>query len=260
MMRKTSLLFGVTTLFLALLLGQTGSGQMPMDRTVQPEAPSNPQALQHEIHLLTAIDRMGLTEPQLERLRTILSDLRVSQMAQLERQRGLKEFLLSWQGSPEEFDAALKEQQEKLQQGQKIFQQKRRQALEQLKDVFSYRQGELLLETLQKLSGGMPAMGRMQQPMGQSMIQTGGHMGQRQGGSRMGGHGQMGMMGQTQTQQPMQPMMQHMQQMMQMMQQMGGMGMGMGRAPSFDELVLKHLDLLERVIGEKLQALQGQQP
>jgi hypothetical protein len=256
-MRKTSALFGVAALLLALLIGQTGSGQMPMDTMAQPQAQSDPQALQHEIHLLMAINRMGLTEFQLERLKTILADLKVSQMAQMQRQRELKQFLLSWQGSPEEFDAALKEQQEKLQQGQKIFQQQRRQALEQLKDVFSYRQGELLRETLQKLSGGMPAMGQMQQPMGQSMTQMRGHMGQRQGGSGMGGHGQMGMMGRTQ--QHMQPMMQHMQQMMQMMQMMQQMG-GMGQAPSFDELVLKHLDLLERVLGEKLQALRGQQP
>ncbi len=252
MMRKTSAMFGVAALLLALLLGQTGSGQMPMGPTGPPQMQAGPQTLQHEIHLLTAINRMELTEFQLKKLNTILADLNVSQMAHMQRQRELKEFLLSWQGTPEAFDEALKEQQEKLQQGQRILQQKRQQALEQLKDVLRYHQGELLRETLQRLSGsmGMGGMSPMMGQMPQMMERMRGHMGEMQGG--MGGR--MGMMGQMQ--QPMQPMMQHMQQMMQMMQQMGGMG----QAPAFDELVLKHLDLLERVIGEKLQALQGQQP
>jgi hypothetical protein len=286
MMRKTSALFGVAALLFALLLGQTSSGQMPMGPTAQPQLqlnPQDPQAFQHEIHLLMAINRMGLTLQQLQQLQQILAELRAPQMAQMQRQRELRGFLLSWQGTPEEFEEALKAFQEQTQQNQEQLQQQRRQAIERLKDVLTYRQGELLRQALHKLSAGteqmdvrMGMMAQMRERMGQMGPMCGqglpqqdmmGQMHQQpmrqtqpmmQMMPQMGGHGQMGRMGQRAprrpAQQPMRPMMQHMQHMM---PQMGGMGMG--QAPTFDELVLKHVELLERVISAKLQALQQQQ-
>lgn len=286
MMRKTGVLFGVAALLFALLLGQTSSGQMPMGPTAQPQLPLNPQALQHEIHLLMAINRMGLTPQQLQQLQQILAELKAPQRVQMQRQRELKEFLLSWQGTPEEFEEALKAFQEQTQQPQEQLQQQRRQAIERLKDVLTYRQGELLRQALHKLSAGagqmdvkMGMMAQMRERMGQMGPMCGqglprqdmmGQMHQQplrqtqpmmQMMPQMGGHGQMGRMGQRAPMgpalQPMQPMTQHMRPMMQMMAQMGGMGMG--QAPTFDELVLKHVELLERVISAKLQALQQQQ-
>lgn len=249
MMRKTSAMFGVAALLLALLLGQTGSGQMPGPMgpmgPSQPQAqqPMSPQMLEQEIELLIAINRMGLSPEQLRQLQQVLSELRASQQAHMQSQQELRDFLLRWQGTPEAFEQSLQNLQQQVQQPRT----RRQELMAQLKDVLTYRQGEQLREALQKLSDGTaPMPSQMGQPMGRM------GMGMMSGPMGQGQMGMMGPMGPAQGQGPGMPMMN----MMQRMQQMGGMG----QAPSFDELVLKHLELLERVISEKLQALQGQQP
>ena len=282
-MRKTGAMLGISALLLALLVGQPGIGQMqgpmPMEMSSSPQM--NPQMLEKEIELLIAINRMGLSVEQLQQLQQIVSELRAPQQMHLQHRQELRDFLLSWQGSPEEFESALQSFQEEKKQELQQLKAQQKELIAQLKDVLTYRQGELLRQALQKLSApkgmGMGGMGRMERPegpahgaapgqqqMGMGMMGMGQGHGQGQGQGQAQAHAQaqaqpgMGMgMGM------MQMMQQHMQMMRQMMGRMGQNGMGMGRmggaqAPKLEELILKHAELLERVLGQKLQALQGQ--
>jgi len=277
MTRKTSFVLGVGVLLLALLVGQVGSGQMPNPMPMGPQGPApqmqmNPQMLEQEIELLIAIDRMGLSVEQLQQLQQIISGLQAPQQVHRKHREELQQFLLSWQGPPEQFEQALQNfKQERRQQLEQLKTQNR-DLIHQLKDVLTYRQGELLYQALRKLSAskGMGGMGipmvmegKGQQPMGR---QGGSAHGAAPGRPPMMGIGPMGMM------QRMQQHMRMMQQMQRMMEQIGpgagamGMGMiGMGRmgqgpaqAPKLEELIEQHLELLQRVIAQKLQALQGQ--
>ena len=279
-MRKTGAMLGISALLLALLVGQPGIGQMqgPMPMGMSSSPQMNPQMLEKEIELLIAINRMGLSVEQLQQLQQIVSELRAPQQMHLQHRQELRDFLLSWQGSPEEFESALQSFQEEKKQELQQLKAQQKELIAQLKDVLTYRQGELLRQALQKLSApkGMGGMGRMERPEGPA---HGAAPGQQQMGMGMMGMGQGHGQGQGQAHaqaqaQPgmgmgmgmMQMMQQHMQMMRQMMQRMGGMGqggMGMGRmggaqAPKLEELILKHAELLERVLGQKLQALQGQ--
>jgi len=213
--------------------------------------------LEHEIELLIAINRMGLSQEQLQQLQQILGELQAPQRMHMQHREELRQFLLSWQGAPEEFDQALQNFQQERQQQRERLQSQNRELWGQLKDVLTYRQGERLYQALRKLSVpqgrggmGMPMrMGDKDRPptmgMGPSPAQP--------------GMGPMGMM------QMMRMMQQHMQRMRPMMPRMepmqGGMGRGkLGRAPapSLEELIERHIELLERVIAQKLRALQGQ--
>lgn len=264
MTRKTSAMLGLGALLLALLLGQIGSGQMPNPMSMGPQGPSpemSPQMLDQEIELLVAINRMGLSPEQLKQLQQILDGLQAPQQVHRQHRQELRQFLLSWQGSPEQFEPALQNFRQERKQQLEQLKARNRDLIDRLKDVLTYRQGELLYRALRKLSrtpmgsmGSMGPMGGMNMGMGHGHAQAQAQQGMRpQPGMGMG----------------MMPMMQqHMQMMHHMMPMMGqsGMMMGMGRmgtgpaasAPALEVLIEQHLELLQRVFAQKLQALQGQ--
>lgn len=273
--KRLSVVLGVVALSAALLLGQTGSGQMgqPMGPMAQTQ---NPEQLQMEIHLLKAINQAGFTQTQLEQLQAIISDLQAARQTSVQHQQELKDFLLDWQGNPEEFDEALRSFQEQAQQAQQNAQQQRQAAVERLKNVLTYRQGEVLLDVLgprpdrgpQMGMYGMgmammapaqpPQMGQMMDQMQQHMRAMMEQMRQHMGPSRQG----MGMMGQMQPHH--QQMMERMKSMMSQMGRMRGMmgqrdpGPMVGQRPDFGALFLQHLDVWDKVITEKLAHLKGE--
>ncbi len=295
-MRKTSAMLSVGALLVALLVGQVGSGQMPMPMgpqgpAMQPEM--TPQRLEQEIELLIVLNRMGLSPEQLRQMQQILGGLQAVRPMHRQHREELRQFLLSWQGPPEQFEQALQNFKRERQQRLESLKAQNRELLNRLKDVLTYRQGELLRRALHKLSAqGMGGMGMgmgMGREMGMGMGMMGmgpqggpahgtapdrspmgmrGRMGMGQGPAQpgmdrdmgmnmgMGGMG-MGMMGGMPMMQMMMQHMQMMQRMMQMMQQMGMGGQdGMGM-PSLEALVEQHRELLLRVIAQKLEALQG---
>ncbi len=295
-MRKTSAMLSVGVLLVALLVGQVGSGQMPMPMgpqgpAMQPEM--TPQRLEQEIELLIVLNRMGLSPEQLRQMQQILGGLQAVRPMHRQHREELRQFLLSWQGPPEQFEQALQNFKRERQQRLESLKAQNRELLNRLKDVLTYRQGELLRRALHKLSAqGMGGMGMgmgMGREMGMGMGMMGmgpqggpahgtapdrspmgmrGRMGMGQGPAQpgmdrdmgmnmgMGGMG-MGMMGGMPMMQMMMQHMQMMQRMMQMMQQMGMGGQdGMGM-PSLEALVEQHRELLLRVIAQKLEALQG---
>ncbi|GEM_PF-1150237 len=110
--------------------------------------------LQDEIHLLRAINLAGLSIDQLQRIQALVSDLRTTYIAQVEAQLELKDFLLQWQGSRDDFEKALEPFERKIQEAHQAVIEKGEAAIEQLKDMLSYRQGELLFEALKEVAVG----------------------------------------------------------------------------------------------------------
>lgn len=282
-------------MLLALWVGQVGSGQMPMPMDPQggPAADDlSPQQREKEIAVLIALNRMGLSPAQLERMQQILAELQTVQPQEVHRQhrQELREFLLRWQGDPEAFEEALQNFQEDRKARLQQVKDRQQKLLEELLDLLSYRQGEILRQALHRLSrpqamemgmmgmemgmgrGMMGREGRPEHPMGNpptdSPVGQAG-MGDPCGdgpsaspGMEHGGRGRApsDVDGMAMARSPMMQMMQHMRRMG-MMGMMGGGMMGppseMPRqAPSLEELILRNAQLLEQVIAQKLGALQ----
>jgi len=236
MMKKAVVVFGLGLLLLAFSL-PAGSGQMgPMTGAKSPEE------LHQEITVLKALNRMELSKEQLEELLAIVSELKAAHMEMMQPAMELREFLLGWQGSREEFEKALAPLEEKAQAAHRAFQEKLKASVEQIKDLLSFRQGEMLMDALAQLAGppmgmGMMDMEQMREMMEEMMARMREHM------------QQMGMM----------PMMQQMKERMR--ERMQAMRERIPRMRALrahlEEVLIKHLDLLERLLREKLERIKG---
>lgn len=235
-MKKAVVAFGLGLLLLAFSL-PAGSGQLgPM------QAAKSPEELQKEITVLKALNRMELSKEQLEELVAIVSELKAAHMDMMQPAMELREFLLGWQGSREDFEKALAPLEEEAQAAHRAFQEKLRASVEQLKDLLSFRQGEMLIDALAQLAGppmgmGMMDMGPMREMMEEMMERMREHM------------QQMSMM--PMMQQMKERMWERMQKMRERMHRM------MAPRADLEEILMKHLDLLERVLTEKLERVKG---
>ncbi len=236
MMKKVTVVFGLGLLLLAFSL-PAGSGQMgPMMEAKSPEE------LHREITVLKALNRMELSKEQLEELLAIVSELKAAHQEMMKPAMELREFLLDWQGSREDFEKALAPMEEKAQAAHRAFQEKLKASVERIKDLLSFRQGEILMDALVDLAGppmrmGMMRMRGMREMMEEMMERMREHM------------QQMGMM-------PMMPKMHErmLERMQKMREQMPRM---MALRARLEEVLMKHLDLLERVLMEKLKRVKG---
>jgi len=243
--KKTVVVFGLGLLLFGLSLGQVSGAQMAsMSRASQPSS----EALQQEIKLLKVINRAALTKVQLEQLQTLLSGLREAQQNVVERQQALKTFLLSWQGKTADFSVALMPFETKVEQAKQALQREREVAVAQLKDQWSYRQGETFFTGLNSLTSARMQMasGNMMQSMMQAMMK---HM-QRAAPSSSQGKSGMQMGNQANTQNKMMPNTQTMQGQSQMGAMMGQADWGL--------LLSKQADLLGQMVAEKLASLSAQ--
>lgn len=233
-MKRTALIVGLSALVLALVLAVPGVSQMgtplaPAQSPAQNQqagnpamgpmaAMSNPGELQMEIHLLRALDMAGLSKEQLSKLQAIVAHLQGARDALYQAQRQLRDFLASFQGTPADFEKAVAPFDQKIQAAQKALQDVMMSGVAQVKNMLTISQGEALLQALRPMhpqAMGLDDQGSM--PM-DSMMQ--------------------------QMQQKMQEMMQGMPDMRMMMGMKGKAAMG--------QMLLQHLDLIDRVLTEKL--------
>lgn len=285
-MKKAIVVFGLGVMLFGLSLGQASSAQMQMG--TQPSS-----ALPQEIHLLKVINQAGLTKAQLGEFQGLLSGMREAQQAIVQRQQELKAFLVAWQGTPDEFSAALQPVEAQVQQANQALEQEQQNITSKLKKLLSYYQGETLLgglremtaassqmpmpmdmqSMMQQMQNGMHAMmqGRQQMPIqgmgnGQQdskdqvkqpeMAAEGSHQAHHPEQNNGGQMDQSGMMENGNMQKGMQEMMQMHQQMMTRMQAMQGAQMGsMMMQANWGAILLQNLDLLEQAIAEKVASL-----
>ena len=174
MMKRIGLTVGVVVLSLGLMLGQVGVGRMGQMGSVAPPASSEGPTLQAQNHLLKAINRADLSAAQLQSLQGVLGELQAADEALDQSRQELHRFLVNWQGDPAEFDVALQAHEGRLSDAHQAHHEAHLAALEDVKGIFTIRQGEVLMQGLGSSStrGDRPTMrgsgGGMMGTMGSS--------------------------------------------------------------------------------------------
>jgi predicted metal-dependent hydrolase len=153
---------GVLGLGLVFAASQVGIGQMnvqsqtpsQMPMAEQPQKQSQeriePERLQEEIALLKLMGEMELNREQLTALQQMVSELLAKRRAIVQAQLDLRDFLLEYQGPADELPEALKPYEQKVEEARRAFREALRSSVDQLKDLLTLRQGEVLREFLRK--------------------------------------------------------------------------------------------------------------
>jgi hypothetical protein len=269
-MKRTALIVGFGALVLALVLVVPGVSQMgtPMTPVQSPTqnqqagnpamgpmaAMSNPGEMEMEIHLLRALDMAGLSKDQLSKLQAIVASVKGARDALYQTQQQLRDFLASFQGTPADFEKAVAPFDQKVQEAQKALQDALTSGVSQVKNMLTISQGEALMQALRRMPHQATAlnqesmqmdsmMQQMQQKM-QEMMQAMQESMQSMPGMRI----MMGMKGK--------PARGQMQQMMERMQGMMTRPLATERM-GWGQMLLAHLDLIDRVLTEKLAGMKG---
>ena len=146
-MRKGILTVGLIALALTasgtpLVLSQM---QTPSDEpSTTPSADVDTEQLRMEITLLRAINDMDLSQEQLQTLHTIVADLRSSRDQMVNAQRSLREFLVQFKGSREEYRQAVRSHDQGLEEARAAFRESWQDALERVTGTLTIRQGQIL--------------------------------------------------------------------------------------------------------------------
>ncbi|OGF54623.1 MAG: hypothetical protein A2Z21_02960 [Candidatus Fraserbacteria bacterium RBG_16_55_9] len=135
---------GVLALVLAFSIPQIVNSQMAQSPTAQPAV--DRMQLQMEIGLHRLINEMGLSRDQVASFKEMVSDLRTSEQAILQAQQELRDFLASYNGNRDDFAEAVKPFDDKVAQAREVFQEKLRTSIEKAKDLLTLKQAEILRE------------------------------------------------------------------------------------------------------------------
>lgn len=162
--RTMAAVLGVVALGLGLIaVSQVGVSLQPQSPPLRPEAqgPSEQAQLEEasedrlrvEIELLKLINELGLTREQLQTLQRIVSDLRAKRQAIVQAQLEMRDFLLAYAGPPEGLAEALEPYEGRVEEARRAFRDALRRSIEQLKDLLTLRQGEVLRDFLRERFG-----------------------------------------------------------------------------------------------------------
>lgn len=182
-MKRLYVTVGLMTL--VALLSLPGSGQM--DRGALGEAgQAGMLGSQAQIQVLAAINRAGLSLEQMETIQSALQTLFAARDAVVSSQQTLKDFLLRWDGSPAEFDAAFEQAREPVSQALQALKDQGQAALAAVKNTLTVSQAEILMESLGLASaGGQRGHAALQQHGAQARSEAPGR-GQNAGGQTAG--------------------------------------------------------------------------
>jgi len=155
-MRKGTVAVGLVAL--ALVFSATpfvlSQMQTPSD---EPESQASVDVdsdrLRLEIAMLRAINDMDLSAEQLETLHSIVADLRSRRDRIIEAQRSLRDFLVQFEGSRDEYHDAVRSYEDELSQARTEFRQALQDAIDQAKRTFTIQQGQILREHLNRSLG-----------------------------------------------------------------------------------------------------------
>jgi hypothetical protein len=129
-----------------------------------------------EINMLKLVNEMGLTADQMKTLKDQITQIRASHDAIQQAQLELRDFLAGFNGTQDEYSAAIKLHDDKVTQAGDTFQKQLESSLTVVKNTLTLRQGEILHQHFQMMGSLMmqgqmmaPMMGmRMMHPMGMS--------------------------------------------------------------------------------------------
>ena len=143
-MRKFAVVLSLAGLGMLMLFAvpQLGSGQMGV--FVQDQSMEAERDLELEIQILKIINRMELTEEQMTLLRDNIAEIRTSYDSVTQTQVELREFLMDFNGTRSELNESIAPIEERVYEAEKVFGEQLFSTLDQFKDVFTMRQGEIL--------------------------------------------------------------------------------------------------------------------
>lgn len=229
-MKKVALVLGLVLLLFAFSYPWAGSGQM--GREVK--------ELQKEIRILTLINLAGLSKPQMVTLRDIVSRLRAGQEEIMRQELELREFLLSWEGSPEQFKEAFAPFQQRLREAHQAFAEKLKKSVEQIKEMLTIKQGEIIRDfLLQEMMPHHPLMEKLKERLGPEAMERMEEM--------MKMMEEMGIMERMEMMQTMR-IMERVKERMEKLRMEREAGLA-----KLKEFFLENLELIERVLTEKIQ-------
>ncbi len=152
-MRKGVLAVGLVALSLALsdtplVLSQMQSPSSEPKSQASVEVDSD--QLQQEIAMLRAINDMDLSAEQLQTLHAIVSDLRAKRDRVIDAQRSLRAFLVRFEGSRDAYRQAVASHDSELRQARSEFRQALQDAIEEAKGTLTIQQGQILRKHLDR--------------------------------------------------------------------------------------------------------------
>ena len=157
-MRKGVLVVGLIALVLAASGTPLVLSQM-QTRSDEPESGASVNVdsdrLRVEIAMLRAINDMDLSADQLETLHAVVSDLRSERDQVIEAQRSLRGFLVQFEGTRDEYRQAVQAYDDELAQARSEFQQALQGAIDTVKGTLTIQQGQILRQHLARSLGAV---------------------------------------------------------------------------------------------------------
>ncbi len=143
-MKRIAILAGlaVIAVLVALVWPQLGTGQFFGGSSDSGES----QKLRQEIAMLRLVNELELTADQMTALKNQIAQIQASYTGVKRANVELKDFLVGFKGTREEHREAVKPFNEKVAQAEEAFHKQLQASVEAVKDLFTFRQGEILQE------------------------------------------------------------------------------------------------------------------
>jgi hypothetical protein len=149
MSKRTVLTLGLTALLVAFSMPIIGISQP----TGVPQAGENGRQAQSETQLLIAINRAGLSLEQMQTIRAALQPLLDGQAQAETLQAELQDFLISWNGSAEDFDAAFEAARQPLTDLRTTMQENAQAFQDTVANTLTVAQGQILRQLVSQRGG-----------------------------------------------------------------------------------------------------------
>ncbi|MBI1730422.1 hypothetical protein HY229_05995 [Candidatus Acetothermia bacterium] len=166
MAKRIGIVVGFIAVAGLLVLAWPNLGVGQLGAQSQNSAITDPAQLQMEIHMLKLVNEMGLTADQMKSLKDQITQIRASHDAVQQAQIELRDFLAGFNRTQDEYSTAIKPYDDKVTQAQGAFQKQLEASIAMVKNTLTMRQGEILQQHFQMM---VPMMGmQMMHHMGMS--------------------------------------------------------------------------------------------
>lgn len=142
-MRKFAVILGLVLLGFGLLvaLPQLGTSQFAIFQTTEV---TDPHELKMEIAVLKVVNELELSREQIESLLVHIDQIRTGRDAVFQAELEMRDFLVGFNGTREEYREAIKPFEESVDQAEQLYYEQLEASVDELRDILSMRQGDIL--------------------------------------------------------------------------------------------------------------------